>query len=66
MGEQLGAIGPSTMSLAEALYETAAPEEPVASAMMLAGRLRMGLVVSSISMVNWLLLLLPRVSLPST
>ena len=45
-GEQLTATGPSTRSLADAEYETAAPDGPVASAVIFAGSVRVGGVVS--------------------
>ena len=45
-GEQVGVIAPSTISLAVAVKVTAAPEGPVASAVMLAGKVNAGGVVS--------------------
>jgi hypothetical protein len=46
-GAQVGMSTPSTRSLAEALKLTAAPDEPVASAVMSAGTVTIGAVVSS-------------------
>jgi hypothetical protein len=45
-GAQLGAMLPSTMSLAEAEYVTTAPPGPVAAVVMLAGTVTVGGVVS--------------------
>ncbi len=43
---QVGVIAPSTMSLAEAVKVTGAPAGPVASAVMLAGTITVGGVLS--------------------
>lgn len=59
-GEQVGAITPSTRSLAVAVKVTAAPEGPVASAVMLAGTVTVGGVVSTTVTVK-----LPEAMLPA-
>ena len=48
-GEQSGTIAPSTLSLADAVKLTCAPEGPVASVTISAGTLTVGGVVSTIT-----------------
>ena len=62
-GEQLGVTVPSTRSRADAVKVTTAPEGPVASAVMPAGIVIAGAVVSWTVTVKLSLVLLPRESL---
>ena len=61
-GEQVVANAPSTMSEADALKVAVAPDEPVASFVMLAGTVTTGEVVSRTVMVKILLPVLPATS----
>jgi hypothetical protein len=61
-GEQVGVIAPSTMSVADDVKLTAAPDEPVASFVILAGTVTTGAVVSTTVTVKVLLPVLPAKS----